>query len=89
MDRAIEAVPASPDYVFEALRDSHRHQCSYDPEADPQSNCSSEPSVRVASRMRPRRNEKLAEALNEIWGLTMLRSEWEARARAGKAAYAT
>jgi hypothetical protein len=79
MDRAIEAVPASPDYVLEALRDSHRHQCSYDPEADPSIELS------FGTRVAEWRHacdlvgtKKLAEALNEIWGLTIASSEWEA-----------
>jgi hypothetical protein len=28
-------VPASPEYILEVLRDSHRQQCEFDPEADP------------------------------------------------------
>ena len=79
MDRAIEAVPASPDYVLEALRDSHRHQCSYDPEADPSIELFFGTSVaewRHACDLVG--TKKLAEALNEIWGLTIAPAEWEA-----------
>jgi hypothetical protein len=79
MDRSIEAVPASPDYVLEVLRDSHRHQCSYDPEADPSVELS------FGTRVAEWRNvcdlvgpKKLAEALNEIWGLAIAPAEWEA-----------
>jgi hypothetical protein len=78
-DRSIEAVPASPDYVLEVLRDSHRHQCSYDPEADLSVELS------FGSRVAEWRNacdlvgtKKLGEALNEIWGLAISPAEWEA-----------
>ncbi len=78
MDRAIEAVPALPDYVLEVLRDSHRHQCSFDPEADPTVELSFGSSVadwRDACDLVGAK--KLAEALNDIWGLTIPLSEWQ------------
>jgi hypothetical protein len=79
MGGATETVPASPDYVLEVLRDSHRHQCSYDPEADPSVELAFETSVaewRNACDLVG--TKKLAQALNEIWGLTIASSEWEA-----------
>lgn len=78
MDRAVEAIPGSPDYVLEVLRDSHRHQCSFDPEADPSVELSFGSSVaewRNACDLLG--TKKLAEALNEIWDLTIPPSEWE------------
>lgn len=78
MDRAVEAVPASPDYILEVLRDSHRHQCSFDPEADPTVTLSFGSSVaewrNACDLLGPK---KLAEALNDIWGLTIPPSEWQ------------
>jgi hypothetical protein len=85
MDGAIEAVPASPDYVLEVLRDSHRHQCSYDPEADPSVELCFGTSVaewRNACDLVG--TKKLAEALNDIWGLTIASSEWEAELEPAK-----
>jgi hypothetical protein len=79
MDAAIEAVPASSDYVLEVLRDSHRHQCNYDPEADPSVELSFQTSVaewRNACDLVG--TKKLAEALNEAWGLAIGPAEWEA-----------
>jgi hypothetical protein len=79
MDAAIEAVPASSDYVLEVLRDSHRHQCSYDPEADPSVELSFQTSVaewRNACDLVG--TKKLAEALNEVWGVAIAPAEWEA-----------
>ena len=79
MDRAVEAVPASPDYVLEVLRESHRHQCSFDPEADPTVELSFGSSVaewRDACDLLG--TKKLAEALSDIWGLAIPPSEWQA-----------
>jgi hypothetical protein len=79
MDKAIEAAAASPDYVLEVLRESHRHQCSFDPEADPTVELSFGSSVaewRNACDLLG--TKKLAEALNDIWGLTIPSSDWQA-----------
>lgn len=79
MERAVEAGPASPEYVLEVLRESHRHQCNVDPEADPTVELSFESSVaewRDACDLLG--TTKLAEALNDRWGLAIPISAWQA-----------
>lgn len=35
-DRPPIPVPATPEYVLDVIRDAHRQQCEYDPEATPE-----------------------------------------------------
>lgn len=68
---------ASPEFVLEAIRDNHRHQCAFDPEADPSAELSFETSVaewRDACDLV--RTEKLGVALNEMWGIEVPAPAW-------------
>lgn len=79
MSRAVEDTVASREFVLEVLRDSHRQQCAFDPEADPSAQLSFETSVeqwRDACDLGG--TEDLGVALNEIWGITIPRHAWEA-----------
>lgn len=79
MDRATEVVPASAEYILEVLRDCHRHQCSFDPETEPDVELTFDTTVaewRDACDLVG--TKKLAEALNDDWGLTIPPSEWRA-----------
>ena len=76
-ERAVETAPASPQYVLDVLCDSHRHQCSFDPEADPTVELSLDTSVadwRDACDLLG--TTSLVEALNDVWGLAVPPSEW-------------
>ena len=44
-DNAVGHAPATPEFVLEVVRDSHRQQCAYDPEADPSAQLSFDTTV--------------------------------------------
>lgn len=79
MKSVVKHVPASAEYVLEVLRDGHRQQCSYDPEADPSVELTFGTRVsewRTACDLLGTR--KLGEALNAAWELTLTPCEWRA-----------
>jgi hypothetical protein len=74
----VERRPVTPQYVLDILRDSHRQQCHYDPEADAEAVLSFDTTVaewRDACDLLPWR--QLADALNVSWGLQCTREEWQ------------
>ena len=78
MSRAVAETAASPEFVLEVLRDSHRHQCAYDPEADPSAQLSFDTSVaqwRDACDLVGTRG--LGLALNEIWSIAIPPDAWQ------------
>jgi hypothetical protein len=69
----------SPDDILAVLQDEHRHQCSYDPGADPDAILTLESSIedwRIACDLVEWK--ALAAALNTQWNLTLPLSEWTA-----------
>jgi hypothetical protein len=74
-----DLITATADDILAVLRDQHRQQCSYDPEADPDielSHASTIDEWRQACDLiawRP-----LAKAMNEIWGIEVPLSQWQA-----------
>ena len=79
MKSSLDTAPASAQFVLEAIRDSHRHQCAFDPEADSSADLSFETSVaewRDACDLV--RTEKLGAALNEIWQIEVSAAAWRA-----------
>ncbi len=79
MARAVRTIAASPAFVLEVLRASHRHQCSIDPEADPDVELSFDTSVtdwRDACDLVG--TNALGEALNNDWDLTISAAAWKA-----------
>lgn len=76
-DRPPMYVPATADYVLKVIRDSHRQQCQFDPEADPDAELTFETTVadwRLACDLlgwRP-----LGRALNGAWGLDRSDDDW-------------
>lgn len=79
MENAVALVPASPAFVLEVLRDSHRHQCAFDPEADTDAQLSFDTSVaewRDACDLVG--TQGLGAALNEVWGITIAPEAWKA-----------
>ena len=78
-DNAMDDTAATPEFVLEVLRDTHRQQCAFDPEADPSVELSFETSVaewRNACDLVGTRD--LGVALNEIWGIAIPPRAWEA-----------
>lgn len=79
MHTSVETVAASPEFILETIRDSHRHQSAFDPEADPSAELCFETSVAewrdVCDLVR---TEKLGEALNEIWSIDVSPAAWRA-----------
>ncbi len=70
---------ASPNFVLDAIRDSHRHQCAYDPEADPRAELSLDSTVaewRDACDLV--RTDDLGAALNGMWEINVSRDDWRA-----------
>lgn len=68
----------SPDDILAILQDKHRHQCSYDPEADPDVILTLDSSIedwRIACDLVEWK--ALAGALNTQWNLTVPLSEWK------------
>ena len=79
MAKAMRTIPAAPAFVLEVLRANHRHQCSIDPEAEPDVELSFETTVaawRGACDLLG--TTKLAEALNNEWDLTISAAAWKA-----------
>lgn len=78
MDKAMNPVPASPEFVLDVLRANHRHQCSFDPEADPFAELTFDTTVaewRDACDLVG--TQRLAEALNEDWGVAIPLADWK------------
>lgn len=76
--KAVRIVSASPEFVLDVIRANHRHQCSVDPEAEPDVALSFDTTVtewRDACNLLG--TKKLAEALNEDWGVAILPAEWK------------
>jgi hypothetical protein len=72
-----EIGPVTPEFVLDVIRDSHRHQCAFDPEADPEAELSFESSVaewRDACDLVKTR--ALGAALNDIWDLAIPPVAW-------------
>ena len=70
-------VPATPEYILDVIRDSHRQQCGYDPEADPAADLTFDTTIdewREACDLFPA--GKLGEYLNYEWGLEHSDSAW-------------
>jgi hypothetical protein len=44
-DRPPVSVPATPEYILDVIRDSHRQQCQFDPEAEPDAELTFETTV--------------------------------------------
>jgi hypothetical protein len=69
--------PATTEYVLEVIRDEHRQQCEWDPEADPGVTLSFSSTVadwRRACDLVPA--AQLGEALNRGWGMEASPEEW-------------
>jgi len=72
VEKAVAHAPASSEFVLEVVRDSHRQQCAYDPEADPAAQLTFETSVaewRDACDLVGTKG--LGVALNEIWDIAI------------------
>jgi hypothetical protein len=86
LDNAMDDTAATPEFVLEVLRDSHRQQCAFDPEADPSAQLSFETSVaewRNACDLVGTKD--LGVALGEIWGIAIPPRAWEAALEPPKA----
>jgi hypothetical protein len=71
--------PATPEYVLAVLRDNHRQQCQFDPEAEPSVNLSFSTTVadwRLACDLVGWR--KLGRAENGLWGIACSDDDWRA-----------
>lgn len=69
----------TPNYALALIRDSHRQQCQYDPEADPSVELTFDSTVaewRLACDLVSWR--ELADASNAWWGFECSREEWRA-----------
>ncbi|QEH32538.1 hypothetical protein OJF2_10150 [Aquisphaera giovannonii] len=78
-DRPPVLVPATPEYVLEVIRDSHRQQCRFDPEADPTMALTFETTVdawRSACDLIGWR--RLGRALDDEWRLGLSDTAWKA-----------
>jgi hypothetical protein len=70
---------ASAEYVLSVIRDNHRQQCQFDPEADPRAVLTFDSTVadwRYACDLL--RWRKLAESLNEYWNIKCSLGQWRA-----------
>jgi hypothetical protein len=71
--------PASPEFVLEVIRDNHRHQCAFDPEADPSAELSFDTSIAEwHDACDLVRAERLGAALNEMWEIEVPADAWRA-----------
>ena len=73
----VQAVPCTPDYVLEVIRDSYRHQVQYDPEAEPGVELSFDSTVsdwRNACDLL--RGKPLGRALGMEWGFQATNEAW-------------
>ncbi|WP_165219941.1 hypothetical protein [Aquisphaera insulae] len=78
-DRTTDLVPATPEYVLDVIRDSHRQQCRFDPEADPSVALTFETTVaewRDACDLVDWR--RLGRALDQEWRLGRPDASWRA-----------
>lgn len=70
-------MPASPEYVLDVLRENHRQQCQYDPEAEPEIVLSFDSTIadwrRACDLVSWRR---LARALNDGWSISVPIETW-------------
>lgn len=74
-----QVVVPSAQFVLDAIRDSHRHQCAFAPEADPTADLRFDSSVadwRDACDLV--RADDLGVALNELWQVDVSREDWRA-----------
>ena len=79
MRDCFQVVSPSAEFVLDAIRDSHRHQCTYDPEADPSAVLSFDTTVadwRDACDLV--RTDDLGASLNAIWDIDVSREAWRA-----------
>lgn len=70
---------ATPEYILAVLRDMHRQQCQFDPEADPGAVLTFDTTIgewRSACDLVPWR--KLGRVHNQLWGISCSDSEWRA-----------
>lgn len=78
-EKAVATVAASPEFVLDVLRDNHRQQCAFDPEAEPDVQLTFDTTVAEWRNACDLVGAKgLGEALNEIWELTIPPEEWQA-----------
>jgi hypothetical protein len=78
-DRPPASVPATPGYVLDVIRDSHRQQCQFDPEAEPGVELTFETTVaewRSACDLLDWR--RLGRALDGEWSLSRADAAWRA-----------
>lgn len=71
--------PATPEYILAVLRDMHRQQCQYDPEADPGAVLSFDTTVaewRDACDLLEWR--ELGRAYNQLWDISCSDDDWRA-----------
>ncbi len=76
-DRPPAYVPATPEYVLAVIRDSHRQQCQYDPEAEPDVELTLETTIaewRYACDLLDW--QQLGRALDGEWKLGRPDTEW-------------
>jgi hypothetical protein len=77
MKNSLDSTPASAQFVLDVIRDSHRHQCAFDPEADPSADLSFGTSVAEwRDSCDLLRTDKLGAALNEIWDIEISAAAW-------------
>ena len=70
-------VDATADDILSVVRDMHRHQCTHDPEANPDISLSHDSTIaewRDACDLLPW--AKVAEAMNSYWSVTIPMAEW-------------
>ena len=71
--------PATPDYVLAVLRDMHRQQCQYDPEADPTLSLSLDTTIAEWRKACDLVNWRaLGHAQNRFWNIYCSDAEWRA-----------
>ena len=77
MEAKLKTVPMTADDVLKILQDSHRHQCAFDPEADPGVELKFETSV---AKWRNAWDlvdaDSLGVALNEFWEMAVPEEAW-------------
>lgn len=76
-DRPPASVPATPGYILDVIRDSHRQQCQFDPEAEPDAELRFDTTIaewRSACDLLDWR--RLGRALDGEWGLGRPEAAW-------------
>ena len=77
MRNSLDTTPASAQFVLDVIRDSHRHQCTFDPEADSSADLSFGTSVAEwGDACDLLRTDNLGAALNEIWDIEISAAAW-------------